>query len=112
MTFLFDKSIKFDDGPTIDAFGRLRVSNPITLFESMFQFGKDDTLWSEKVENGGSIIFLANEAAAQLSTTTVTGSKAIRQTFQRIRYQPGKPQLILMTGVLGPQKTGLRSRIG
>jgi hypothetical protein len=47
-----------------------------------------------------------------LRCTTTDGDKVIRQTNQYFRYQPGKSQLVLMTGVMGAAKANVRQRIG
>ena len=53
-----------------------------------------------------------NDSGVILSGTTASGSTSIRQTFEYYRYQPGRSQQVLMTGVMGAKKTNVRQRIG
>jgi hypothetical protein len=81
-----------------DAFGRVRVSNPVTLFDSQQQY---DTLanlfFYEKTVGSATITHLPNESSSNLNVTTASGDRAVRQSRQYIRYQPGKSQLVMMT---------------
>ncbi len=94
-----------------DAFGRLRVSNPLTLFDSSHRYA-DNGLWSTSVANSGAATFSANEGLVNLSVTTSSGSKVYRETTKCFSYQPGKSLLALNTFVMGAAKTGLRQRAG
>lgn len=107
------------NGPSVDAFGRFRVSSPTTIFESKLLGGDDaPLLWDEALESGGGITATTPTAAKpyiDLVSTNVTAGKFTRQTFRRFHYQPGKSHLILMTGVLelaSGVTTGCERRIG
>jgi hypothetical protein len=102
----------FSDNATIDAFGRLRVSNPYTLFDSALQYSSMPLYWGEVLANGGTVTHLPNESSTRMRVTTTNGSSVIRQTKRYWRYQPGKSQRITCTGVLGEPKAGVRKRIG
>lgn len=99
-------------GSAWDAFQRLRVSNPEALFDSQFRYNTSTLLWDQLTSGGGAITHLPNMSAVQLSCGTASGDKAIRQTRSYFRYQPGKSQLIAMTGILGVGKTNVRKRVG
>jgi hypothetical protein len=43
------------NSPMLDAFGRQRVSNPYSLFESSFRYDLQADLWSSLQSNGGAI---------------------------------------------------------
>jgi hypothetical protein len=98
-------------GVNLDAFGRLRVSEPFTLFDSQNRYVEDDQFSSSTV-NGASITFASNESSVNMSVDTTSGSKAIRQTFRRMPYQPGKSMLILTTFCMNAAKANLRQRVG
>lgn len=95
-----------------DAFSRLRVSEPLTLFEVQHQYNTQPLFWNDTTANGGSIAHLPNESSVLLTVTTTSGSKVVRQTKEHFRYQPGKSQYVAMTGVLGLPKAGVVRRIG
>ncbi len=89
------------DSPAFDAFGKLRVSNPETIFESKQLFDNAPLFWDDSEESGGSTSssHSVNEASSTMGVATIAGVRT-RQTFERFNYQPGKSHLILMTGVL------------
>lgn len=98
-------------GASTDAFGRLRVSHQLTLFDSSHRYA-DNGLWSTSVASGGAATFSSNEGLVNLSTTTSSGSKVYRETTKCFSYQPGKSLLSLNTFVMNAAKTGLRQRVG
>lgn len=98
-------------GTNVDAFGRLRVSNPYTLFDSQNRYQKDPQ-FSEDLVTGGTATFVTNEASVDLAVTTSSGSKAVRQTFRVFPYQPGKGLLVMATFVMNAGKDNLRQRVG
>jgi hypothetical protein len=95
----------------LDAFGRLRVSNPFTLFDSSHRY-KDNNLWNTSVASSGAAVFNANAGLVDLNVTTTSGSKVYRETTKVFSYQPGKSLLVMTTFVMNPAKTNLRQRIG
>lgn len=102
-----------NDGFGIDAFGRLRVAEAQTIYTFIPRVSKQtETEWDESTTSGGTITFNANNSTIDLQTTTTSGSKAIRQTFQKFIYTPGKSNIILMTVNLGGKLTNCRKRIG
>jgi len=94
-----------------DAFGRQRVSNPLTLFDSSHRY-RDNGLWNTNTASGGTTTFQASEGLVDLDVTTTSGSLVYRETTKVFSYQPGKSLLILNTFVMSPAKTGLRQRVG
>jgi hypothetical protein len=98
-------------GTNTDAFGRLRVSQPYTLFDSSNRYAVDNQFDTSTV-TGGSITFLPNEAAVRMDVTTASGAEVVRQTYRSMLYQPGKGLLVLATFVMNAAKTNLRQRVG
>jgi hypothetical protein len=96
---------------SVDAFARWRVSQPVTLFDSLNQYEKGSLWWSESTAGAGAINFTAAEASVNLAVSA-GGDSAIRQTFEYFRYEPGKSQLIIMTGTFGPATANVTKRIG
>jgi hypothetical protein len=99
-------------GTNLDAFGRLRVSEPLTLFDSQARFTIDDQFSSSTTGAGSSVSFVTNESSTNLNVGTVSGVKTVRQTFRRMPYQPGKSLLVLATFHMNTAKTNLRQRVG
>lgn len=94
-----------------DSFGRLRVSDAFTLFDSSHRFS-DNGLWATATANGGAATFNANQGLVDLSVTTASGSEVLRETKKVFAYQPGKSLLTLDSFVFAPAKTNLRQRFG
>ena len=98
-------------GVSVDAFARLRTSNPFTLFDSSHRYA-DNNKWETSVASSGAATFSANEGLVNLSVTADSGSRVYRETKKCFSYQPGKSLLALNTFVMNPAKTGLRQRTG
>ena len=94
-----------------DAFGRLRVSQPLTLFDSSHRY-RDNGLWNTLATNGGTAVFSPNEGLVNLSVNGANGSQVLRETTKVFSYQPGKSLLVFNTFVMAPAQTGLRQRVG
>ena len=94
-----------------DAFGRQRVSNPFTLFDSSHRF-KDNGLWSTATTGTASATFNADEGLVYLTVDNSVDSEIVRETTKVFSYQPGKSLLIMNTFVMQQPKTGLRQRVG
>jgi hypothetical protein len=108
---IISSEISFANTPNIDAFGRLRISEPFTLFDSSHRFA-DNGLWSTGTATGGTATFNAAQGLVDLAVTTASGSEVIRETTKVFSYQPGKSLLVLSTFVMSPAKTNLRQRVG
>lgn len=94
-----------------DAFGRLRVSEPMTLFDSSHRFDDND-LWSTATTTGGTAVFNADQGLVDLNVTAASGSSVTRETIKVFSYQPGKSLLVMNTFVMSSAKTGLTQRVG
>jgi hypothetical protein len=95
----------------LDAFGRLRVSSPMTLFDSSHRY-KDNNLWSTLSANDGSVSFNTSQGLMELNVTNTAGASAIRETTKVFAYQPGKSLLVMNTFVMASSATNLRQRVG
>ena len=94
-----------------DAFGRQRISSPLTLFDSSHRY-KDNGLWNEDITGDASSTFSANEGLVNLTVGDNANDEIIRETNKVMSYQPGKSLLILNSFVFNAAKTGLRQRVG
>ncbi|MBN2661587.1 MAG: hypothetical protein JXR54_10000 [Tannerellaceae bacterium] len=102
---------EYGDTPSIDPFARLRVSENFTIFDSKQLHDKQPLFWDESI--GGSATSTHNpiNAAVEMVVTASASDYVIRQTKQRLNYQPGKGALIFMTFYC-PQTSGTTKRIG
>lgn len=99
-------------GPFGDAFGRLRISQPVTLFDSQSQYNRQLLQFFEKTTGSGSLTHNPDESSVDLDVTTASGDEVIRQTKRYVRYQPGKSQLVLTTFAFGPSQTNTTKLVG
>jgi len=100
------------DGSTAyDAFGRLRVSNPLTIFDSANVMSKNN-LFDESLTGSGTVSYTANKSTVNLNVTTASGDKVIRQSKRVMSYQPGKSLLNFNTFVMNTQTENLEQRVG
>jgi hypothetical protein len=98
-------------GTNLDAFGRLRVSEPYTLFDSQNLY-IDGGQFSNITANSGSVTYVANESSFNLAVTTANGSSVIRQSKTTQPYQPGKSLLTLNTFAMATLTANCRQRVG
>lgn len=109
----FPVTCKFSDSPNIDAFGRLRTSDPGTVFDIKQLFDKQPLFFDESItNNSGSATSTHSTTDAATTMHVETNDTIIRQTKIRYNYQPGKSQLFYLTGVLGAAVSGVTRRIG
>lgn len=94
-----------------DAFGRLRVSEPLTLFDSSHRFSANGN-WTSSTAVSGTVTFNSAQGLVELAVVTTSGSKVYRETNKVFPYQPGKSLLVMATFVMAPAQTNLRQRIG
>jgi hypothetical protein len=95
----------------LDAFGRLRVSTPLTLFDSSHRY-RDNNLWSSLTAVDGTYAFNQNQGLMDLTVSGLSGSSVIRETTKVFAYQPGKSLLVMNTFVMASSATNLRQRVG
>lgn len=95
----------------VDAFNRLVVAQPYTIFDSQNRFAIDNQ-FDTSTASGGSTTYLPNESTVRLNVTTTNGSEVVRQTYRTMPYQPGKGLGLLATFTMNAGKTGLRQRVG
>ena len=98
-------------GTNLDAFGRLRVSQPYTLFDSQNRYAADPQ-FDTSTTTGGAATHLSNESSVSMAVTTTSGSEVVRQTYRVFPYQPGKSLLLLATFKMDTAKANLRQRVG
>ena len=98
-------------GTNLDAFGRLRVSNPFTLFDSQNRYIDGDQ-FSNITATGGNVVYVANESSFNLNVSAASGSSVIRQSKTVQGYQPGKSLLIMNTFAMATLKANLTQRVG
>ena len=98
-------------GATSDAFGRLRVSEPFTLFDTQSRY-YDHGQFDSSTAGTANVVYVAAQSSFQLNVGNANGDSVIRETKRVFPYQPGKSQLTLNTFCMATPKTNLRQRVG
>lgn len=110
MSYLYNNEIGFI--PTAkDAFGRLKIASPFTLFDSSHRYN-DNGHWITGTTGGGTAGFQDYSGLVNLTVGTTSGAEVVRETKRVFSYQPGKSLLVLNTFVMAEGKSGLRQRVG
>jgi hypothetical protein len=98
-------------GVAVDAFGRSRMSMPMTLFDSSHRY-RDNGLWNTSNTAGTTVAHSTNQGLINLTLPTTADAEIIRETTKVCSYQPGKSLFILNTVVPATPKANLRQRVG
>ena len=110
MSYLFNNEVGFV-GNAVDAFNRLKISQPFTMFDSQHRYQLNDK-WNLFTATGGYTGYSVNESAKMLGVTLTVGSKSTSETKRVFAYQPGKSLLIINTFAWPTKIHGLRRRVG
>ena len=94
-----------------DAFGRLRVSDPYTIFDS-HNLLNENNKFDESTSGAGASTYNANTSSVNMTVSNASGDEVIRQTKRHFSYQPGKSLLFMTTFVMTKAKANLRQRVG
>lgn len=95
-----------------DAFGRQRMSEPYTLFDSSQRYSRRDDQWATRLVGAGDAQYNVNQSTTALVVTNASGDKVTRETLRVFPYQPGKSLQVMTTFVFDEGQTGLAQRVG
>lgn len=96
-----------------DMFGRTKVSQGFTVFDSQHRYIADTNVYySDLAANGGTVTYDVNKSTDLLNVTTTSGSSVSRESKRVFPYQPGKSLQVLQSFVMAPPKANLRQRVG
>lgn len=112
MSYFEKTRILSADSPSIDAFGKWRVSQPTTLFDSKQVVDSGSFYFDIKTIGSATITWNSGSAQSTMKVTNTSGSRAIKQTKRIFVYQPGKSQQIICTGRFDGRVDGIKKSIG
>jgi len=97
--YSYTSSVEVNNGPNLDAFHRFRVSNVVGLFDSQMTYDLQPLVYEQITSGGGATITHdATERTALMSfAATLAGGETTMQSYDHLRYQPGKSQLIFIS---------------
>ena len=99
-------------GMAVDAFGRARSAQPLTLFDSSHRYRDNGRINQSNSATGAVSTHNANAGLIECTLDTTAGSFLYRESSRVFAYQPGKSLQILETYVMAPHKPNLRQRYG
>jgi hypothetical protein len=111
MSHLYDQS-PLGKGFSGDLFGRLKVSNPVTLFDSTNVYQINDDFHNLVVGTGSTVGIITAESSVISTIGTDSNSSIITESKRVFSYQPGKSLQVFQTFVLNPPKENLVQRVG
>ena len=111
VSHLYDQS-PVGKGFNGDLFGRVKVSNPYTLFDSSHRYSQDGDFDDVVLGAGSTVGLITSQSTATLGIGTTSGCSIIRETKRVFSYQPGKALQVLQTFVMNPAKPNLTQRVG
>ncbi len=95
-----------------DLFGRLKVSNPFTLFDSTHRYSQDGDFDDVVLGAGSTVGIITHQNTATLGIGTTAGCSIVRESKRVFSYQPGKALQVIQTFVMEPKKPNLTQRVG
>jgi len=101
----------YPGGTAADAFGRLRTSEPFTIFDSQNRF-QADPQFDESLTAGATSTYSAADSSVTLALDGTASESAVRQTYRVFPYQPGKSLLVLATFSMSAAVDGVETKIG
>lgn len=100
------------NSPDHDLFQRVRVSSPQSLFSSQFLFDKLPLLWDESLTGAATAVLNTTTSMIEMTTTTASGDRAIRQTRSYFIYEPGRAHNLSFTVLFGTGKANCVQSVG
>jgi len=102
----------FDIGREIlDSFGRVRISNPKTIFDATCLYDKQPFLFNDVITGGATSTHNLFDSCVEMSVSNI-GDRVVRQSLVYPPYQPSKSLLCFFTMVLHENDSDTICRVG
>jgi hypothetical protein len=96
----------------ITSFGGLKVAEPETEFEAIYNFDKLPLVFDETIVTGGTSTWNSNTNTVDTTTNTANLASVIRQGKRRVRYNPSRSVAVQISANIGGTKANVRRRLG
>jgi len=96
---VFGGNVGIADGANLDAFSRLRTSNPNGLLDSQFTYDLQPLIFEQLVTGTGATLThdTTNRMALMTFSSSPSGSYSYLQSYEWFRYQAGRGQFPIIT---------------
>jgi hypothetical protein len=99
-------------GPQRDAFGRLRVSEPVELFSAACEYDAAPRFYETVLGGSAFDAYSTAKSGVTMSVTANASDFAVRQSRHYVRYRPGKSQQVFITANFNGAENGVVKRAG
>ena len=114
MSFLQTGVVTIGEGINLDAFSRLRTSDPGYRFDAQFTYALNTDIWDSKPNLSGASGTIVYDSTYRLTTLSTVGAASVNvlQSHYNAPYTPGRSHLALITFRMGAENTGVVKRVG
>ena len=100
-------------GTATDAFGRLRTSQPFTLFDSQNRYQINEKFATSNTGTANAnTSYVIHQSTVDLNIGTSSTDSVKRETNRVFAYQPGKSLLVMNTFAMANAQANLTQRVG
>lgn len=100
-------------GTATDAFGRLRISQPFTLFDSQNRYYINEKFTTSNTgSSNANIQYIIHQSTVNMNVGTPANDSVKRETNKVFAYQPGKSLLVMNTFAMANAQANLTQRVG
>jgi len=98
---ILENAVTIKDSANLDAFSRLRVSNPLNIFSNQFTYDLSPLVF-EQYSSDPAKCYVTHDGTNRLadiifSNNANVGDYIYMQSYEYIPYQPGRSQLVFIT---------------
>lgn len=96
----YQPALSFADSMSLDAFECVKVASPQDLFDCQFTYNLQPLIFEQITNGSGATIThdTTNRNVLLTFSSTPTGGQAIMQSYEWLKYQPGRAQSMTATG--------------
>jgi hypothetical protein len=96
---ILSSEVSYADSMSLDAFSRLRVTQPQSAFDAQFTYDLQPLVFEALTSGSGATIAhdTTNRCALHTFSSTPTGGISVMQSYEHMRYQPGKSLAVFTT---------------
>lgn len=98
-------------GTTTDAFGRIRIADALTIFDSQHRY-QDNGKWATANNGTSNTVHVLSESSVNMNVGTANNDYVYRETTKVFAYQPGKSLLIMNSFAMNTPKANVVQRVG
>lgn len=111
MSYTYNNEIRFERNEQLDSFGRLRVSDLTTYFDSPLKHHEEIYIWDTKISGSATSTYSTSETML-INTVSNNGDSVKRQTKEYFQLQNGKSHFGFIGVVMGSPEANVTKSCG